>query len=78
MSAYKNDLHIRANESGHRAQLATALLTSGRGVVVIEDALALRPNKGELLCEVISHPASDVARYSDAIQNAKVLLASSH
>ena len=77
MSAYKNDLHIRANESGRRAQLAAELVLSGHGVVVIEDALALRPNDGELLCEVISRSSLDVASYKAVVENAKALLASS-
>ena len=77
MSAYKNDLHIRANESGRRAQLAAELISTGRGVVVIEEMLALRPNDGELLCEVISRPFSDVASYEAVVEDAKALLASS-
>ena len=77
MSAYKNDLHIRANESGRRAQLAAELISTGQGVVVIEETLALRPNEGELLCEVISRPCSDVTTYKAVVENARALLASS-
>jgi hypothetical protein len=77
MSAYKSDLHIRANESGRRAELAAGLVSEGQGVVVIEETLALRPNGGELLCEVISRPSLDVATYRAAVENAKALLASS-
>ena len=77
MSAYKNDLHIRANESRRRAQLAAELVSTGRGVVVIEETLALRPNNGELLCEVISYRSLEVASCKAVVEDAKALLASS-
>ena len=77
MSAYKHDLHICAGEVGPRAELAVELIATGKGVVVVEDSLALRPNGNELLCEVIVPSPSVASRYEAAVLHARALLASS-
>src|SRR5688572_23655630 len=77
MSAYKDALHVDATESGDRIKLAAELLASGSGVVVLNRVLALRPNKGEVLCEVICQPSQDPVQYQAAVQSAKALLAAS-
>jgi hypothetical protein len=72
MSAYKGDLHIRSDESGGRLALARELLATGQGVVVLDGILALRPDGGGILCEVIadgseSDFASEVAGAQDLL-----------
>jgi len=71
MSAYKDALHISDVETGQRLQLAIDLLLNGKGVVVIDDLLALRPFSGQILCEVISQ---GFATPQVQIENAKKLL----
>jgi hypothetical protein len=71
MSAYKDALHISVKEAGQRLQLAIDLLLSGEGVVVIDNLLALRPHKGQILCEVISQGTTPP---QDQIKNAKAFL----
>ena len=71
MNAYKHALHISENESGQRLELAKDLLLNGKGVVVIDDLLALRPLSGQIMCEVISQSS---APPQAQILNAKKLL----
>ena len=54
MSAYKDALHLSSAEQGPRLQLAEEVLARGDAVVVLDGALALRPQSDEILCEVIS------------------------
>lgn len=53
MSAYKDALAIESGASEQRLALAAEILASGAGVVLLEDIVALRPSRYELLCEVI-------------------------
>ncbi len=73
MSAYKDALHIAVQESDRRALLASELLSSGRGVVVLDGTLALRPEPDRILCEVIATPVS-LAKYRGAVEAAQALL----
>jgi hypothetical protein len=67
MSAYKDALHITSNESGSRLTLAHELLAAGRGIVVLDGFLALRPTPEGLLAEIISDRSSqDPAALVDA------------
>ena len=71
MSAYKHALHLSSTERGPRLQLAAELLAEGRVVVVLDDALALRPDSDKILCEVIS---SGSAAHQTQVESAKRLL----
>jgi hypothetical protein len=75
MSAYRDALHIKSDESGSRLTLAQDLLTTGQGVVVLNGVLALRSNGHEILCEVISNGPS--ADFSSEVASAKDVLARS-
>jgi len=71
MSAYKDALHISSAERGARLQLAVTLLAGQGPVVVLDDLLALRPDRDAILCEVI---ASGSLAPQAQVQNAKRLL----
>ena len=73
MGSYKDDLHIHVDESGPRFTLACELLSSGRGVVVLDNTLALRPEPNRILCEVIAESATP-ASFPVAVQAAQSLL----
>ena len=74
MSAYKDALHVSSAEQGPRLQLAAEMLAEGRAVVVLDGGLALRPDSGRILCEVIS--SGSVAPQAQ-VQTAKRLLQAS-
>ena len=74
MSAYRDALHISSAENGARLQLAIELLASHGSVVVLDELLALRPDRDTILCEVI---ASGNLAPQAQVQNAKRLLESS-
>ena len=73
MGAYKNDLHIGVDETGPRYDLACELLSTGRGVVVLNGTLALRPEPSRVLCEVIADSVSP-AKFPVMVQAAQSLL----
>lgn len=77
MSAYKDALHISANETGGRVELAAELLSSGRGVVVLNHLLALRPVASGLVCEVMGHNGRNPHHYKAEVESAQALLANS-
>jgi hypothetical protein len=52
-------------------QFAAEVLAEGREVVVLDDALALRPASDRILCEVIS---SGSAAHQTQVESAKQLL----
>jgi hypothetical protein len=70
MSAYKDALHVTASETGPRALLASEILSTLGGVVVLDSMLALRPEPDRILCEVIAQPGSP-ANYQAAVQAAQ-------
>jgi hypothetical protein len=53
MSAYRDALAIDDASSEQRIALAAELLSSGRGVVLLEGMVALCPTADGILCEVI-------------------------
>jgi hypothetical protein len=71
MSAYKNDLHIESSEAGQRLHLAVDLLGHARGVIVIDDLLALRAGSQRITCEVIVRGSAEPQLQ---IENAQTLL----
>ena len=71
MSAYKHALHLSSAEQGPRLQLAAEVLAERRAVVVLDDALALRPDSDKILCEVIS---SGSVAHQAQVEAAKRLL----
>ena len=73
MGAYKDALYITAEETGPRASLAVDVLTTCRGVVVLDGLLALRPEADHITCEVIASRATP-GRYRAAIEDAQSLL----
>ena len=75
MSAYKDALHIKSDESGGRLALAQELLATGQGVVVLDGVVALRPSGRELLCEVISDGSG--TGFASEVASARELLARS-
>jgi hypothetical protein len=74
MSAYKNALHLFSAEQGPRLQLAAEMLAEKRAVVVLDGALALRPDSGKILCEVIS--SGSIAPQTQAEEAKRLLRAS--
>jgi hypothetical protein len=79
MSAYKNALHVNADDHGQRMRLAEELLNRGE-TVVLDEELALRPVSDGLLCEVIASSGTDrkdLERVNRAIKRGKALLRSS-
>ena len=58
MSTDINGLHISSCDSVERVDLARDILTIGTGVVAIDGAIALRPEQGKVICEVISCPSN--------------------
>lgn len=80
MSAYRDALSIDANASEQRLRLAEEVLASGAGVVLFEEAIALRPTPACLLCEVVdSEPSSRRCEneWGVLVENAQRMLASS-
>ena len=75
MSAYKDALHIKSDESGGRLALAQELLATGQGVVVLAGEVALRPSGRELLCEVIADGSE--TDFASEVASARELLARS-
>jgi hypothetical protein len=73
MSAYKDALHITVRESAARVALASELLASGTGVVVLDNLLALRPEAGRIICEVIANGIAS-SKYAAAVEAAQALL----
>ena len=70
-------MHVSATEVGQRAQLASELLRSGEEVVVLDNVLALRAERGGILCEVIVSPGSNPSSYPSAVASAQALLSNS-
>lgn len=80
MSAYRDALSIDANASEQRLGLAEEVLASGAGVVLFEDAIALRPTPACLLCEVVDpEPGSRRCEneWEVLVENAQRMLESS-
>jgi hypothetical protein len=76
MSAYKDALRIAFDETGPRALLAAELLSTGRGIVVLDSVPALRAEADRILCEVIATP-SNPANYQAAVAAARSRFSSS-
>jgi hypothetical protein len=80
MSAYENAVTVDPDSSEDRVTLAADLLQSGRGEVLVDGMLALRPMRAEILCEVID-PDAGVHRCSEEykvlVENAGRALAAS-
>ena len=76
MSAYEDALHITAGEIGPRALLASEVLSTRSGVVVLDNVLALRPEPDRIFCEVIAEAGSP-HNYQAAVEAAQSLLKSS-
>jgi len=73
MGAYKDALHVTAEEVGARAALAMDVLANRRGVVVLDGVLALRPESNHIACEVIASRSTS-GQYRLAIEEAQSLL----
>jgi hypothetical protein len=80
MNAYDSALHIDADASPQRLQLAASLLADRTAVVLLCGRLALRAEPERIVCEVLDPyhgERGSEARYRRLIEEAKQLLASS-
>lgn len=74
MSAYQDALLIDADSSDERLALAAEILASGRGVVLLDELVALRPAHTHLRCEVVDPMPSSrrcVHEYEVLVENAQ-------
>jgi hypothetical protein len=53
MSAYRDALAVTSESSDECLALAAEILTSGTGVVMFEEVIALRRSRTQLICEVV-------------------------
>ncbi|MGC3980220.1 MAG: hypothetical protein QM808_03085 [Steroidobacteraceae bacterium] len=74
MFAYDNALSIDGNASAHSLAVAADRLINRKGVVLLDDKLALRPTHSRLYCEVID-PEPSAHRceqeYAVLVENAR-------
>jgi len=80
MNAYRQALHIEADASKARIELASSLLRRNEGVVVLSQQIALRPEPHRILCEVIEDPLASrrsPQEYESLVEAAREFLESS-
>jgi hypothetical protein len=80
VSAYRDALAVDADSPAERFALAAEILTSGSGVVMLQQTVALRPTSTHVLCEVVDRAPS--ARrceneFEVLVENARLLLGAS-
>jgi hypothetical protein len=80
VSAYRDALAVDADSPAERFALAAEILTSGSGVVILDQTLALRRTSTCISCEVVD-PAPSARRceneFEVLVENARLLLGAS-